>query len=957
MIDDLGRIIRTRFADGSQDQVFYDGYLVGERVIKKRFVNAQNQTKTEYKNSIDQLVKVVDNIGTTIDYRYNSVSDLLQVHLNGILQTQIEYDSLGRKTKMQDWDKGAQNGKFWQYQYNALGELTYQRDPKGQEIRIYRDRSGRKIRQLDRNASNNYVADYRWVYNNSPALSNSIGQLIKQYDALDSELVKEYFYDSNGRNDVTITNIAGKDFVTSTVFDSIGRVYETYDPSGNDQGLRYLFNSHGYLEKVVETKNNDGTVYRKITAMDNFGNATYEILGNGLVTSKYYDDRTGRLTRIKTSRGATPIQNLEYVWDNIGRLASRHSIAKNQLEVFTYDDLNRIKTVNGVNQVDYDYRGNISWKKNKGSYTYGSSCQGVTAGAHAVTQAGSASYCYDLNGNMTSGDGRSIEYAIFDKATRISRGGHTTEFAYSASRSRYKRIDTSSAGVTTTFYLGSVEFIQKPTGETFYRRTVPGAVIEVPSTGVNKVSYLHKDHLGSTDVITDSNGITLSEYSFDIFGKKRIASNWTLPDTTIQFSPLKLTSRAYTGHESADEVGVIHMNGRIYDPELGRFMQADPQIDGVTDSQGYNRYTYVRNNPLAYTDPTGFRRSGGLKNWQRFFRFITFNNNKDVATLRTIAGAIWCGPAAPACAAAIAGAVSTAGTVAGGGNLTQGLRTGARTFATSYVSAIIAGQIGEKFGTLNSSAKQFGSALSHGTLSGVMSVLNGGKFGHGFASAFASKLIMTKLDMMGELSGKDPKWNRAARVMIAGLIGGTVSQATGGKFANGAIQSAIQWNFNAESQKEIKAKRKGIVKRAKKALANKEKYALGDKKGLFGPGSYKCNKFVTDVSNAAGANINLNTDKYGNSWPPLAGTFGNSSVDIDGWSIVLIPQAGDIVAQQRGYGDASGHVGIIVDSQLNVISARDYGLSLDPINSVFPVNYRGNSFQKGPIIYRRYTGQ
>jgi hypothetical protein len=189
------------------------------------------------------------------------------------------------------------------------------------------------------------------------------------------------------------------------------------------------------------------------------------------------------------------------------------------------------------------------------------------------------------------------------------------------------------------------------------------------------------------------------------------------------------------------------------------------------------------------------------------------------------------------------------------------------------------------------------------------------------------------------------------------VTGGTVSELTGGKFANGAQTAAFAHLFNQESGRIAQRVRAQIVARAEQALADDEPYGINDKSGLFGPGTYKCNKFVCDVSNAAGANIGLNVDEYGNSWPPLAGTFGNPNVKIPGWEIVDSPQPGDIVAQQRGYGDASGHAGIIVDKSLNVISARDLGLSKDPLGSVFPDNYRGDSFQKGPIIYRRYVGE
>ena len=236
------------------------------------------------------------------------------------------------------------------------------------------------------------------------------------------------------------------------------------------------------------------------------------------------------------------------------------------------------------------------------------------------------------------------------------------------------------------------------------------------------------------------------------------------------------------------------MNGRIYDPKLARFMQADPFIDGVSDSQGYNRYTYVRNNPLAYTDPTGFKRSGGLKRWQKTAKAAMgpLGNSSTGRQLFQVVGTMACGPAAPLCAAAI----SSWTTFASGGNGKMALEAGARTYASAYIS----GEIGNSFGELKTPGQIFRASVAHGTLGGVMNVLGGGKFGHGFASAFMSKFILTHLDLKGDIDKKI--WGTlASRTFVAAMVGGTISEATGGKFANGAIQSALQWVYNAESEK------------------------------------------------------------------------------------------------------------------------------------------------------------
>ena len=68
---------------------------------------------------------------------------------------------------------------------------------------------------------------------------------------------------------------------------------------------------------------------------------------------------------------------------------------------------------------------------------------------------------------------------------------------------------------------------------------------------------------------------------------------------------LTLIDRGYIGHKHLQTVGLIHMNGRLYDPKLHRFLQPDNFVQDPYNTQNYNRYGYVLNNPLMYTDPSG----------------------------------------------------------------------------------------------------------------------------------------------------------------------------------------------------------------------------------------------------------------------------------------------------------------------------------------------------------------
>ncbi|MEN3157339.1 RHS repeat-associated core domain-containing protein [Alkalimonas sp. NCh-2] len=122
------------------------------------------------------------------------------------------------------------------------------------------------------------------------------------------------------------------------------------------------------------------------------------------------------------------------------------------------------------------------------------------------------------------------------------------------------------------------------------------------------IRYMLGDHLGSTHVVANANGVAEQVMSFDVFGARRDTESWGLRHAEASSGLLTsaLTLRGYTGHEQIDDVGLVHMGGRVYDPILGRFLQADPFIQQPNNIQNFNRYSYVLNNPLNATDPSGY---------------------------------------------------------------------------------------------------------------------------------------------------------------------------------------------------------------------------------------------------------------------------------------------------------------------------------------------------------------
>jgi RHS repeat-associated protein len=215
--------------------------------------------------------------------------------------------------------------------------------------------------------------------------------------------------------------------------------------------------------------------------------------------------------------------------------------------------------------------------------------------------------------------GRTMKYTSYDLPSEISKSGHKTEFSYGPSRARYKRVDTSpTSQVTTTLYLGSVEKVYYPDGSIQWKRNIAGVGLitqTVNSSGVKlgeAQRYLIKDHLGSLSLITDEIGAVEQSNYFDPWGRERkivtsgSIKQWLADNANFRIASKPITTRGFTGHEQLAEVGLIHMNGRIYDGALGRFVQADPIIQNPMRVQSLNRYSYVWNNPLNATDPSGF---------------------------------------------------------------------------------------------------------------------------------------------------------------------------------------------------------------------------------------------------------------------------------------------------------------------------------------------------------------
>jgi RHS repeat-associated protein len=153
------------------------------------------------------------------------------------------------------------------------------------------------------------------------------------------------------------------------------------------------------------------------------------------------------------------------------------------------------------------------------------------------------------------------------------------------------------------------------------------AAININVNGTDTMYFTETDHLGSIIGLLRTDGTVREEYSYDPWGRRRNPVDWSYNNVPTTF----LIDRGFTGHEHLDKFGLINMNGRIYDPVLGRFLSVDPVIQSPYFSQSFNGYSYCFNNPLKYIDPSGYSASDQIDDpdpWAAFIRARMRGDNR-----------------------------------------------------------------------------------------------------------------------------------------------------------------------------------------------------------------------------------------------------------------------------------------------------------------------------------------
>lgn len=580
-------------------------------------------------NSNPWWIVYTDADGAVWRYRLDAFgrTNLIEEVTNGNLyaQTTLTYDLAGNLTQIQN-----QNGEIIYYGYdNAgrlaamadpyLGQWTYQRDADGR-LRIQTDGRGDVISDSYVNPSTGQqdalgrvqqkrVYSSMSAYNNGTPVSTASYTYDNSgdgnytvykgllYEVADSQGFEKSSYDTRGRLAKTTRelNINNQSYTTTYTYYDDDRVQSIVYPnpnSGSGPTISYVYFHGGTINQV----SGGGTTYYSVNSadIDALDHVTAFTYGNNLKTTRSYYSTSQRLLAISSSVFS---RNFQYsAGDDITYLSGT---GINNTTV-TYDSLHRILTYSGLSgSYGYDAVGTMEHDIEGGGSSYGYG----NARKQAVKSAYGYSYLYDLCGNMivrhggTTGS-QALAYDSENQLTNFSQAGSTVaEFGYAADGARlWKRTDQSPSQVQV--WIGNLYEEKNDlqgVHQILYHVFAGGQQVCTIEAGSLLTYYYHEDNLNSSSALSDSGGTQKEVDSYYPFGRAQTANS----QAAFQIS------RRFTGQVLDAESGLYYYNARYYDPEIGRFIQADTVIPDLSNPQSYNRYSYCQNNPLTLTDPSG----------------------------------------------------------------------------------------------------------------------------------------------------------------------------------------------------------------------------------------------------------------------------------------------------------------------------------------------------------------
>ena len=617
--DAFDRVNHIDHPDGSSTDFTYDGLSTSTTRTPPQGSPDMTQKRTSKRlNALGWLVESVDNGGTSVFYDYYADGNLKWTRIESDESTRIgmEYDHAGNRTRLHDPDYCLGQADQTSV-YDAFGQEVGRTTPRQLSTEFSYDFLGRMTTRVEQDVA----ADGSSV---SRTTSWQYGETVPQKGLLLSVTHPDrnvtYSYDTCQRiTGETVQFPGANPLATSYTYDRASRTASVTYPSGFT--VRHRYNSSGH--PTVQTDASGRELYRTCGTTP-MGQTERFTLGTVLTNTLEYDPDRHLVTRIKTKKGTATLLNLLYSYDGFCNLASRKDVSNDMEETFEYDYHDRLTDVwlGGVRTGTsaYDAYGRMRSKTSGGQPVFSNAVYDATSKPHAMDKAVTPAGVFPSTP-------QAITYTGFDKVLKVKQGSDSLVYTYGHDHQRIAMEEHVGNTIRTKRYVGACELVSESSGNVTTQKwltylTGPTGVYAVVETenGTSTLHYILKDNLGSWTAITDSTGMVEQRLSYDAWGNLRNPATWS-----GSFTGTPMFDRGFTGHEHLTAFGLINMNGRMYDPMMSSFLSVDQFVQESDNSQGFNRYAYCLNNPLRYTDPSGWRMNptpGGTSSSNDYYRDI-----------------------------------------------------------------------------------------------------------------------------------------------------------------------------------------------------------------------------------------------------------------------------------------------------------------------------------------------
>ena len=616
--DDFSRPIKMVAHTGKIVETNYNG-----RTITTIESNANNRFKKQTTDPVGNII-ITEDLGGTIKFKFNALAEVIEVNYEENL-VKTSYDEWGNKIRFEDPSNG-----IYEYEYNGfMGAISRIISPKGEKTYTYNILGQLEVQKESSKTDRTTDKTVVLTYNNKGLLTGRTGvSMGKSYNS-------GITYDSYGRMLSAFEFSNDKYFIKKgIVYDNLTRII-SYEKELHSSGLITkvsIENEYDTWSGILFRMKEKGTgkILWQLTEENEKGQVTKARLGGVNIDNMYSDDGFLDYIQQESINTSASILFVDYSFNAIkNELISRTTGGDlNIIENFQYDDNNRlynwtdpVTNVFAQNQQRniFDNKGRITENDQVGTISFTNAQKQYQPIVLTLNAEGRENYNNDLI--------QAITYNENNDPFRIDGVRGDVEFEYGLTSMRQRvtyggNFDKNREGKFTKFYSedGSYEVVRNnETGEEKHLIYIGGTPYESNIVYVKNYSdksasfkFLHKDYLGSVLAITDETGTKLEQRHYDAWGNLshlKIGNNAVITDKNQIRNFLTdgylILDRGYTSHEHFAEVGLIHMNGRLYDPLLRRFLNADENIQDPHNTQNYNKYGYVLNNPLIYSDPTG----------------------------------------------------------------------------------------------------------------------------------------------------------------------------------------------------------------------------------------------------------------------------------------------------------------------------------------------------------------